>query len=495
MNPLIATFVCACGIAGLFYFDRDASVRTSRGLWIPVIYLWTIGSRPLSFWLGTPANGNNVQLDGSPTDAAFFALLLIAAIGILINRRGKLRTLLVANGPILVYFVFCLISACWSDHPDVSLKRWIKATNDLFMALIVVTDVPPAVAIKRLISRVGFILLPVSVLFIKYYGDLGRAYSPDGSQTTTGVTDNKNTLGVVLLIVSLGAVWNLITLLQAKRSADRRRHILAQGVLPAFGLVLLHMAVSATSLACFLLGSGLVVVTTHRSLRGKAGRVRLICSGLVLAGALTFFVTGQDDVANALGRDSTLSGRTEIWAALIPTVPNSIIGAGFESYWISTGPLEAWHKLSLLGWWHPEILVPEAHNGYIEIFLNLGWVGVGLISLVLITGYRRALDAFRLNPSVGSLTLAYIMASAIYSITEAGFRPLDPIWVFLLLSILTSTAVTTGIIRVPSPVRVLQNSQPTDEDAGHDDSLPEIDRNPRKSASAPWLVSFKPKPE
>jgi O-antigen ligase len=261
------------------------------------------------------------------------------------------------------------------------------------------------------------------------------------------VTDNKNTLGVVLLVIALGAVWNLLDLLRSKGRANKRRHLVAQGVLLAFALALLHMAHSATSLACFMLGCGLILATNHRVLRGKKTRVQLLCSSLVIVGALTFFLTGHDDVANALGRDSTLSGRTVIWAALIPTVPNSIVGAGFESYWISSGPLQAWHTLSQLGWWHPEILVPEAHNGYIEIFLNLGWIGVGLISLILISGYRRALDAFRLNPPLGSLTLAYVMASATYSITEAGFRSLDPIWVFLILSIFTSTAVTTGIIR------------------------------------------------
>jgi O-antigen ligase len=154
-------------------------------------------------------------------------------------------------------------------------------------------------------------------------------------------------------------------------------------------------------------------------------------------------------MASALGRSSTLSGRTEIWAALIPSASNPILGAGFESFWISPDAQRFWGTLSHLGWWHPEILVPEAHNGYIEVYLNLGWVGLGLISIVLISGYRRAIAAFRMNPSVGSLTLAYLIPAAVYSVTEAGFRSLDPIWAFLLLAIITSTGITTGIVREP----------------------------------------------
>ena len=47
----------------------------------------------------------------------------------------------------------------------------------------------------------------------------------------------------------------------------------------------------------------------------------------------------------------------------------------------------------------------EAHNGYIEIYLNLGWVGVCLLAIILISGYRRAVSAFRGNSAVGSLVV------------------------------------------------------------------------------------------
>ena len=415
---------------------------------MPVIYFWIIGSRSVGEWLNLQSSGGDVQLQGSPLDAAIFGLLLIAAIGVLIHRKDKTRALLAANWPILIYFIYCLISVVWSSHPDVAFKRWIKAINDVAMGMVVVTDGQPIAAFKRLISRVGFILLPASVLLIKYT-DLGRGYTPDGAPTNTGVTTNKNTLGIVLLVIGLGTLWHLITLIRAKRRSDRRRHLIAQGVLFVFAIVLFKMANSATSTACFALGGGLILATNHRAIRGRSGRVQLLCLALILVGALTFFFAGQGDVANAMGRSSNLSGRTEIWAALIPAASNPILGAGFESFWISPDAIRFWSTLSRLGWWHPEILVPEAHNGYIEIYLNLGWVGVGLISAILISGYRRAVGAFRMNPSLGGLTLAYVLVSAVYSITEAGFRSLDPIWAFLLLAIVTSTGVTAGIVREP----------------------------------------------
>jgi O-antigen ligase len=85
----------------------------------------------------------------------------------------------------------------------------------------------------------------------------------------------------------------------------------------------------------------------------------------------------------------------------------------------------------------------EAHNGYIEVYLNLGWVGVGLIGLLLINGYFRAVAAFRRDRGIGGLMLAFVATAAVYSVTEAGFRMLDPIWIFLLMAVVATGGVTS----------------------------------------------------
>jgi O-antigen ligase len=442
MNPSLATLICACGIAGLFYLDRDNSLRTSKALWLPVIWIWIVGSRSVSAWLGVGPTEGNVQLEGSPFDAVIFGVLMAAAIGVLIRRRRRTRTLLAANWPILIYFFYCLISVAWSYHPDVSFKRWIKAIGDLAMVLVIVTEPQLPDALKRLISRVGFLLLPASVLLIKYYGDLGRVYDPGGVAMNAGVTIGKNQLGVMLLVISLGTLWRIIILMRARGQPNRGRHLLAQIVLLAFGIALLQMANSATSTACFVLGSVIILVTGLHTIRNQPARVHMLCSAIVLTGGLTLLFGGESVATNALGRSLNLSGRTEIWAAAIPAAPNSIIGAGFESFWISPNVQKFRH--GLVGWWHPEDL-NEAHDGYIEVYLNLGWIGVCLISLILITGYGRSVAAFRLNPSIGSLMLAYIVAAAVHSITEAGFRMLDPIWIFLLVAVFSASGVVAGL--------------------------------------------------
>jgi len=441
MNPIIATFVCACGVAGLFYLDRDKTVRTSRALWIPVLWVMIVSSRSVSEWFGLlPKYAAGSESDG--LDAVIYGLLTLLAIGVIAKRRKRVETLLFANWAILLYFFFCLISVSWSSDPGTSLKRWIKAIGDLAMVLVILTDRRPALALERLIARVGYVLLPASVLLIKYYGQFGHDYTPDGIQMNTGVSTNKNMLGVMLLVVSLYTLWRWIGIWRAKDRPDRRRRLIAQGVLLLFGLLLFRLANSVTSLACFALGGSFVLATNHHWFKARPVRIHLLAMGLLLAGGLAILIGAQGSLIHAVGRQSNLSGRTEIWAAAIKAAPNPLIGAGYEDFWIS--PYAKNFSAQLVGWWHPEGL-NEAHNGYIEVYLNLGCVGVGLIALILVTGYRRAVKAFRRNTRIGGLFLSYIIVAAVYSFSEAGFRMLDAIWIFLLLSVAGSSGVLIGI--------------------------------------------------
>ena len=435
MTPAIALAAFAFGIAGLFFLDRDPSVRTSKALWLPVMWVWIIGSRPVSSWLGISSGTQDSQrLDGSPVDRAIFLVLLIAGILVLANRSRSTRVFLRASWPILIYFAYCLVSVLWSDFPDIAFKRWSKALGDLVMVLIIVTDGEPRAALKRFFTRTGFILLPISLLLNKYFERLGRIYEPyTGEAINTGVSVDKNLLGVTILVLSLGALWRIVALRADPHAAHRGRHLLAQSTLLAFGVTLFARANSATSTVCFLLGAALVIATgSFRSAR--PARVHLLVFGFFLAALLTASLGGEETILHALGRQTDLTGRVEIWDAVTPLAPNPLVGAGFESFWL--GP-----RVETLRQMFPVLHLNEAHDGYLEIYLNLGWVGVGLIALVLINGYRRAAALIHYDAALGSLMVSYVVIAAVYSTTEAGFRMLDCIWFFLLLAVAASDAL------------------------------------------------------
>jgi exopolysaccharide production protein ExoQ len=441
----LALLICSAGVSGLFYLNRDKSVRNSQALWLPVIWLGIAGSRPVSAWFGMGGEvGLASTLDGSPTDAAIYAALLAMGVIVLLRRDRKNRTsaFLAANGLLIAYFLYCLISIAWSPFHGPAFKRWIKAIGDLVMVFVIVTDGQPIAALRRLYSRVGFVLFPFSIFLIRYT-DLGRGYDPDGVPENTGVTTNKNSLGLIVFLVSLGALWNVRALLLDKKAPHRTRRLVAQLTLLTFGIVLLQMAHSATSIACFALGGGLMLATSLRAIRNRPGRVRVLCLGILLAGGLLMLFGGQSVVTSALGRSSTLSGRTDIWKASLAAADNALIGTGFESFWNANAGKVA-RSLVLVGFLNMPNLV-SAHNGYLEVYLDLGWLGLGLIVLILLRGYRHAIKAFQTDFKLGSLMLAYVTTATFYSITEAGFRTLTPMWIFLLLAVVSASGVTSGL--------------------------------------------------
>jgi O-antigen ligase len=441
MNPSLATLLYALGILGLFYLNRDKSAKTSRALWIPVIWFWILGSRAVSIWLGmapiaTTANAS-VMMDGSPIDAFVFMLLLAGGWAGLARRGHRALSVMADNWPIVLYFAYCLISVVWSDFPAVAIKRWSKATGDVVMALVVVTDAQPVAALRRLFSRVGFVLIPASVLLIKYYPYLGSAYDQwTGQRNNTGVTTNKNMLGVSIYVLALGALWQVLRLWRESSLPNRSRQLVAQCILLGLGIWTLFTANSATSESCFMLGAFLMLVTGLRRFRGRPAAVHAFVLVLVLLGGMTKITGADAALVHALGRRTDLTGRaSDIWPLLIPMAPNALVGAGFETFWLGPRLQRVWDAF-------PNLYVLEAHNGYIELYLNLGVIGVGLIILILVQGYRRSVAAFRIDPNSGGLVLGYVLTAAMYSYTEAGFRMLDLAWAFLVLAIIGTRRIS-----------------------------------------------------
>jgi exopolysaccharide production protein ExoQ len=444
MSTTLAFLIFATGVAGLFFLDRDNSVRTSKALWLPVIWLWIVGSRPVSFWFGTGTVSTdtlNATLEGSPIDAAVFASLLGIGLIVLLYRRKKTSAYIAVNAPIILFFLYCLISVTWSPFHEPAFKRWTKAVGDLVMVLVVLTDGQPIAALRRFYSRVGFILFPFSVMLIRY-SDIGRGYDLDGTPENVGVTMNKNSLGLIVFVILLGVLWNVRSLFIHKNEPNRGRRLVAQCTLLAFGISLLQMAHSATSALCFILGAGLMFATSRDFIRRRPGRVLALALGVVLVGGLGLVFGGGAAVSESLGRGSGLSGRTDIWAASIAAAGNPVIGTGFESFW-NGNATRVNQTLQLKGFMDLRNL-NSAHNGYIQIYLDLGLLGVSLIVLILINGYRYASKAFQSNPEFGSLLLVCIATATFYSITEAGFRIMTPSWIMLLLGVVGSSGVACG---------------------------------------------------
>ena len=101
---------------------------------------------------------------------------------------------------------------------------------------------------------------------------------------------------------------------------------------------------------------------------------------------------------------------------------------------------------------HSTVHPNQAHNGYIEMYLDLGFIGVGMIVLLILTGYRNAVGAYRDNPGFGRFRLALLLVAPIYSITEAAFKLVNPVWVSFMLATTALPLKSSDVpVAAPSP--------------------------------------------
>jgi len=443
MPPQIATVVFVLGILGLFWLDRDREARTSKALWVPVLWLLINGSRSVSQWMesGPIVDSPERYVEGSPLDAFVFGTLLAAGLIVLVGRRRQVGLLLRANGPILLFFSYCALSTLWSDYTFVAFKRWTKALGDVVMVLIVLTDPDRLPALKRVLARAAFLLVPLSVLFIKFYPDLGRSYNQwTWLPMYAGVTTGKNELGMTCLVFGLGSAWRFFRAFRAGEGTRRAGRVIAHGIILAMVLWLLRMSNSMTSLSCFIMAGGLLAITSLVRLARKPVVVHLLVAAIVSVSFSVLFLHVGGGALETMGRDSTLTGRTEIWSTVLSVAENPFVGTGYESFWLPERIQRLWDVFGL----H----INEAHNGYLEVYLNLGWIGVALLAVLIVTGYRNVSVAFRRDPDAGGLRLAYFIAAVVYSFTEAGFRTMSLIWIVFLLA--TTAVPEPSVLNAPN---------------------------------------------
>ena len=214
----------------VFLFRRDIRERpnVTGALWLPLIWLVLGCSRALSEWLnifGLPVSGGASVEEGSPLDAWFFFALIVAGFCVLTKRQVRLSEIVRNNSWLIVFLVYCFISIAWSDFPFVAFKRWIKILGHPIMALIVLTEPDPEEALTRLMKRCAYVVVPVSILFIKYYPQLGRAFEPWGGCNEPASPTDKNMLGADCLILGFFFFWHLLQTWQTERSTWRRNEL------------------------------------------------------------------------------------------------------------------------------------------------------------------------------------------------------------------------------------------------------------------------------
>lgn len=439
MPPVLSLLICSVLVFFLLRIDARSDRAASIASWIPLIWVLIVCSRMVSLWFVAPQFGDTYATmeEGSPVDRYIFASLEVVGLFIIVKRRLSISEFIRVNPVLAVLYLYCAISIGWSDFPFIAAKRFVKALGNIIMILVVCSEPNPFATFRAIIRRSACVLIPLSIVLIKYYPSLGRSYHRfSGELTVTGVTTNKNSLGLLCVIVGLFFVWDLIY--GRKRLPRMRQSPEVFSVLLLLGMTvwLLYNAQSSTANYCFCFGTIVMLIARKRGGNSPEKLFRYIAVSAFIIVPFLFFYgsTAVKGIVAMASHSETFLGRMSLWSDLVGmSTASPLLGNGYDSFWLGPRLDHLWEE----NWWHPT----EAHNGYVEVFLELGIIGlIGYVSLFYKT-LSRVTETLENDLDYGVLRGSYYLTALLYNISESGIKGLHPMWlIFLFVTIGTPKA-------------------------------------------------------
>jgi len=435
MTRQFALFIHIAFILWLFFKDRKLRPMTSVALWIPLLWIMIIGTRAVSIWFAVePPQGevsDSILAGGSPFDRNISLLLIISGIIILLKRRIQWSVFIKSNLLALAFFVFCGISCFWSDYTTIAFKRYTKDIGNVIIALIIITETNPIQAIRAVFARYTYFAVVLSVLFVKYIPELGRYYNRWTYQVMyCGVATEKNTLGEILFLCGIFLIWDITVIFTRNDKSANKIDIITRGVLLAMTLWLLLFVVhSSTSTICFFLGTSIIILMQRTVVKRQIRNLGTWSFILLFLILFVYAVPGiQEFFAGILGRDTTLTGRTDIWTILLNQPINPLIGMGFQSFWLSRYAAKAGEAYYFV--------LNQAHNGYLETYLHTGLIGLILLIAWIIAAVGKLRKKLFLGDSYAILLFSFIVSILVNNWTESSFNKQIVIWLALIIALL-----------------------------------------------------------
>src|ERR1041385_4319528 len=111
MPSFIALLLWLFCLIALLLFDPAKISRPSLALWVPLVWVFILGSRLPSQWLGGPLGTGSQSLEeGNPLDRSIFAFLIFVALAVLLSRSFRWGDFIARNFVLVIFLFFALIS-------------------------------------------------------------------------------------------------------------------------------------------------------------------------------------------------------------------------------------------------------------------------------------------------------------------------------------------------------------------------------------------------
>ena len=356
------------------------------------------------------AEGSNI------INQILFAFLFISSVTLIIKNPTNTLNFIRKEKYLAIFIVFCLLSAIWSSYSLLSFKRSFQLLTTYMVLMNSVLFLP-----YRSIIRVIKIILFTYVIVTIFSGlFISQAIDPD-FKTWRGIEIQKNMLGQKSLLIFV------LSLLFFEKDQNRISKVISYSVLILSGLIIL-LAYSSTN----IMGLGLVlfllviffIETIFKPIgAGRYTTVIIILFAFCLSITVILFSKETLElITGMLGKDLSFSGRTEIWAYLWPQAMKKFwLGYGYCTYWVMNSPRLAQFQYFF------DFQINEAHNGYLEIMLQLGFIGILLLVFFIVSFAKRAL---KIDNKVALISLVAVF---LLNFTEATIFALRSSTTFVII--------------------------------------------------------------
>lgn len=298
-----------------------------------------------------------------------------------------------------------LASTYWSIDPETSQRRFIALTINSAFAVYLGARYR-GFELPRLLAMACLWMGALSIVFVFALPQIGIHHGVNDG-LWRGVWYEKNQMGLVMTAGGTSAAAWMV--------ADKAHRKIAATSLGICTLLVLATA-SKTSLACLMLGVGIVFFISALNKGGPVLGIIAVWLAVVIAGAGWWVWTQESAfLLGLIGKDPTLTGRTDIWEAVLKaSSERPLLGYGYNAFWGEGSLPASWVRNSTQ--WD----VPSAHHGWLDLLLELGWVGALTCGAVL--AIACVLHLFRITSegrAEGWWSLAYLGAFLLLSLSES----------------------------------------------------------------------------
>lgn len=369
-------------------------------------------------------------MGGNFADQLSITFLTISCIVILNRRRFPWGAFFTSNLSIWAMYGFLILSAVWADEPFLVVKRAVKDLFLVCLVLVIATEPNWNYALRKLFLRLGFIIFPLSVVLIKWFPTIGRVTSSGGESMYGGVAVHKNSLGEQLIVYGFILIWDLVVHLREQKLPIGDSRILRRMLLLGFCGYLLCTIGCSTAIVCLAIGV-FIYWLTGRLLRTKTPKtaltICLLAAAIFYAGDATFHI--RETIVESVGRNTTLTGRTTIWKVVKSEPIDILLGNGYYMFWDTQLGAAARSELGMI--------INTAHNGYLEIYLDGGLIGLCLLLVMLAVRGFVIFRQFGDDRFFGRMALIYFSINLIYNWSESSFFRNGSLWLMLLMAMLS----------------------------------------------------------